>query len=214
MNATLEHIWREFAGKLGQFIRSRVADPATAEDILQDVFVKIQKRLGTLQDSAKLEGWIYLVARNAVIDHYRTRKETVEVPESLPIEPDTHDEELEELEELKAAFLRMIYSLPDRYRDALVLTEFDGLTQQELADRLGLSLSGAKSRIQRGRARLKEMLDECCTFEFDRRGKVIGCEPRSNSACNERLAEHLSHRPNGSGGGISPGRSPAPEVDR
>jgi RNA polymerase sigma-70 factor, ECF subfamily len=182
MNATLEHIWAEFAAKLGQFIRSRVADPATAEDILQDVFVKIQKRLGSLRDPAKLEGWIYLIARNAIIDHYRTRKETVEVPETLPAAPDGDDGELEEL---KAAFRRMIYSLPDPYRDALVLTGFDGLTQQELAHRLGISLSGAKSRVQRGRARLKEMLDECCNFEFDRRGKVIGCEPRAKSGCPE-----------------------------
>ena len=68
MNATLEHIWHEFAEKLGQFIRARVSDPATAEDISQDVFVKIQQRLGQLQDPAKLQSWIYLIARNAVID--------------------------------------------------------------------------------------------------------------------------------------------------
>lgn len=182
MNATLEHIWHEFAVKLGQFIRSRVADPATAEDILQDVFVKIQKRLGQLQDPAKLEGWIYLIARNAIIDHYRTRKETVEVPETLPAEPASRDGEIEEL---LTAFRRMIYSLAEPYREALVLTEFDGLTQQELADRLNISLSGAKSRVQRGRAQLKQMLDECCTFEFDRRGKVIDCSPRTEAGCKE-----------------------------
>lgn len=182
MNATLEHIWHEFAEKLGQFIRARVSDPATAEDIRQDVFVKIQKRLGQLQDPAKLQGWIYLIARNAIIDHYRTRKETVEVPETLPVEPNDHDGEVQEL---KGAFRRMIYSLPEPYREAVVLTEFDGLTQQQLADRLGISLSGAKSRVQRGRAQLKQMLDECCTFEFDRRGKVIGCEPRAKAGCKE-----------------------------
>jgi RNA polymerase sigma-70 factor, ECF subfamily len=182
MNATLEHIWHEFAGKLGRFIRARVADPATAEDILQDVFVKIQERLGQLEDPARLAGWIHLITRNAIIDHYRTRKHLVELPETLPAEPDTPDDELEEL---KAAFRRMIYSLPEPYRDALVLTEFDGLSQQELAHRLGLSLSGAKSRVQRGRAQLKRMLEDCCTFEFDRRGKVIDCTPRERSDCRE-----------------------------
>jgi RNA polymerase sigma-70 factor (ECF subfamily) len=149
---------------------------------LQDVFVKIQKRLGQLQDPAKLEGWIYPITRNAIIDHYRTRKETVEVPGTLPAEPDAHNGEVEEL---KAAFRRMIYSLPEPYREAVVLTELDGLTQQELANRLSISLSGAKSRVQRGRAQLKQMLDECCTFEFDRRGKVIGCEPRAKAGCDE-----------------------------
>ena len=105
MNATLEHIWQEFADKLGRFIRARVSDRATAEDILQDVFVKIQKRLGQLQDPAKLQGWIYLIARNAIIDHYRTRKETVEVPETLPAESAVDDGEIGELQ---AAFRRMV----------------------------------------------------------------------------------------------------------
>jgi RNA polymerase sigma-70 factor, ECF subfamily len=182
MNATLEHIWDEFSEKLGQFIRARVSDPATAQDILQDVFVKIQKRLGQLHDPTKPEGWIYLIARNAIIDHYRTRKETVEVPATMPVEPTANDGEIEEL---KASFRRMIYSLPEPYRDAVVLTELEGLTQRELANRLGISLSGAKSRVQRGRAQLKQMLDECCTFEFDRRGKVIDCTPRAKTGCDE-----------------------------
>jgi RNA polymerase sigma-70 factor (ECF subfamily) len=182
MTPTLENIWNEFAGKLGQFIRARVADPATAEDILQDVFVKIQGRLDHLEDPAKLQGWLYLITRNAIIDHYRTRKQTTEVPETLLAEPPENDTELDGL---KASFRRMIYSLPEPYRDALVLTEFEGLTQKELAERLGISLSGAKSRVQRGREQLREMLQECCTFEFDRRGKVIECQPRAEGGCQE-----------------------------
>jgi len=182
MNATLEHVWQEFAVKLGQFIRSRVADPASAEDILQDVFVRIQKRLGQLRDPARLEGWIYRIARNAIIDHYRTRREEVELPETLPVEFPANDVELEGL---NASFRRMIHSLPEPYREAIVLTEIEGLTQRELADRHGISLSGAKSRVQRGRAQLRQMLDECCTFEFDRRGSLVDCAPRAQSGCRE-----------------------------
>jgi RNA polymerase sigma-70 factor (ECF subfamily) len=182
MTPTLETIWHEFADKLGQFIRARVSDPATAEDILQDVFVKIQARLEQLEDPAKLQSWLYRIARNAIIDHYRTRKETTEVPESMPAEPPEKDTDMEEL---KAAFRRMIYSLPEPYRDAVVLTEFEGLTQKELGQRLGISHSGAKSRVQRGREQLKRMLHECCTFEFDRRGKVIDCQPRAKAGCGE-----------------------------
>lgn len=182
MNPTLEQIWHEFSGKLAQFIRARVSDPATAEDILQDVFVKIQARLGQLKDPGRLTSWIYLIARHAIIDHYRTRKETVEVPESLAAEPEP---ESGEIEELKAAFRRMIQSLPEPYREALVLTELEGLTQQELADKAGISLSGAKSRVQRGRQQLKEMLTECCAFEFDRRGGIIDCTPRKRADCAE-----------------------------
>jgi len=72
-------------------------------------------------------------------------------------------------------------SLPEPYRKALVLTELEGLTQQELADKVGISLSGAKSWVQRGRQQLKEMLTECCAFEFDRRGGVIDCTPHKSA---------------------------------
>ena len=182
MNPPLEQIWHEFSNKLGQFIRSRVSDPATAEDILLDVFVKIQQRLSQLQDPAKLHSWIYLIARNAVIDYYRTRKESEDISETLI---DEREPGSEEPEGLKASFHRMINSLPEPYREAVVLTELEGLTQKQLAERLGISLSGAKSRVQRGRQQLKEMLLGCCRFEFDRRGGVLGCEPRSRGNCRE-----------------------------
>jgi RNA polymerase sigma-70 factor (ECF subfamily) len=179
---SLETIWAEFAARLGRFIRARVADPATAEDILQDVFVKIQSRLEQLKDPAKLQSWLYLITRNTIIDHYRARREAVEVAESFPAELLQDDAEMNEL---KAAFRRMIYSLPESYRDALVLTEFEGLTQKELAERLGISLSGAKSRVQRGRDQLKQMLLDCCHLEFDRRGGILDCQPRTKDGCRD-----------------------------
>jgi RNA polymerase sigma-70 factor, ECF subfamily len=182
MTPTVENIWHGFSIKLGQFIRSRVSDAAVAEDILQDVFLKIHRQLGQLDDPTKLQSWIYLIARNAIIDHYRTRKQTTEVPESLPAEAPSDDPELDGL---KAAFRRMIHSLPEPYREALILTEFQGLTQKQLAERTGISLSGAKSRVQRGRNQLKDRLLACCRFEFDARGRVMDCEPRSGNGCPE-----------------------------
>jgi RNA polymerase sigma-70 factor (ECF subfamily) len=163
MKPTAEILWKESSAKLGQFIRSRVEDPATAEDILQEVFLKLQGRLDELDDPAKAQGWLFLVARNAVIDHYRTRKKTTALTDSLPAEPPTVNAEMEELH---AAFHRLIDQLPARYREALVLTEFEGLTQEQLAKRLGISVSGAKSRVQRARAQLKELLLDCCRQEF------------------------------------------------
>jgi len=182
MKPTVESIWNEFSAKLGQFIAARVADPATAEDILQDVFLRIETRLDQLQNPAKLQGWLYLMARNVIIDHHRTCKETIEVTESLPAEPAAHDPEVEEP---KAVFRQMIATLPELYREALVLTEFEGLTEKEMAMRLGISLSGAKSRVQRGREQLKQMLLERCEFEFDRLGRIIDCKPRTKDACQE-----------------------------
>lgn len=182
MTVNVENIWQEFSTRLRQFIRSRVTDDATADDILQDVFLRIQKRLSQLDDSSKLQSWIFLIARNAVIDHYRVRKETVELPETLVDETAGDDPDIEGL---KIAFRRMIDALPEPYREAIVLTELEGLTQKELAERLGISLSGAKSRVQRGRERLKQALVDCCKFEFDRRGRVIDCSPRTQGSCEE-----------------------------
>jgi len=182
MKPTVETIWNEFAAKLGRFIAARVADPATAEDILQDVFLKIQTKLDQLQDPSKMQGWLYHIARNAIIDHYRLRKETTELPESLTAEPSTEDPAVEEL---KAAFRQMIRSLPEPYREALELTEFEGLSQKQMAERLGLSISGAKSRVQRGRERLKQMLLDQCEFEFDRLGRIIDCKSRKKDRCVE-----------------------------
>ena len=182
MPATVEDIWRDLASELRGFIRVRISDHATAEDILQDVFVKIHQKLPTLRAGERVESWVWRITRNAIIDHYRRRNNTLEVPETLPA---SLDESKGEPEGLRAAFGRMIQSLPEPYREAVVLTELEGMTQMELANRLGISLSGAKSRVQRGRAQLKRMLDQCCTFEFDRRGHVIDCTPREKAGCEE-----------------------------
>jgi RNA polymerase sigma-70 factor, ECF subfamily len=167
MKPELENIWNEFAGKLRQFIRGRVTDGVEAEDLLQDVFAKLQSRLDEIRDPAKLRGWLFLVARNAIIDHYRTRKDTSPLTESLPADVWEHETEAKELNRV---FHQILNSLPAPYREALILTQFEGLTQQELAKRLGISVSGAKSRVQRGREQLKELLLEYCHREFSRFG--------------------------------------------
>jgi RNA polymerase sigma-70 factor (ECF subfamily) len=168
----VEQTWNEFSTRLSQFIRARVADPLTAEDILQDVFVKFQGRFAEFHDPAKIQGWLFLVARNAIIDHYRTRKATSKLSESLPVEPAEID--VTEMEELHVIFRQIINRLPERYREAVVLTTFEGLTQEELAKRLEISVSGAKSRVQRGREQLKELLLDFCRREFSR---TVGCQP-------------------------------------
>lgn len=171
MTDSIENIWNEFSEQLGRFIRARVADPATAEDLLQDVFIKFQMRYEHLRDPTKLRGWLLLVARNAIIDYYRTRKNTCELDGSLPDE--STDSGTEE-KELRAVFHRLLHGLPQPYREALLLTEFEGLTQEQLAKRLGISLSGAKSRVQRGRDQLKELLLAYCHKEFSR---TVGAQP-------------------------------------
>jgi len=181
VNTALETAWTDVASKLRGYIRTRVRDHAAAEDILQDVFLKAHTRIGQLQSPEKLEGWLFLIARNAVADHYRKAKPHEELPADLATEAQDH--EFENACQLRAAFRRMIAELPAPYGQALTLTEFEGLTQKQLAERLGISLSGAKSRVQRGRDKLKEALLDCCRFEFDRRGQIIDCAPKRDNCC-------------------------------
>jgi RNA polymerase sigma-70 factor (ECF subfamily) len=177
MAMTTEKVWEEFHPGLKQFILKRIPDEQSAEDILQEVFLKIHTRIDTLRDEEKLQGWIYQVARNAIADYYRVRRVTLELPESLllPEEPGIDDDVVKQL---IPAVRAMVNSLPEESRQALLLTEYQGLTQRELAERLGISFSGAKSRVQRAREKLKVMLLDCCHFEFDRLGKVIDYQPK------------------------------------
>ena len=171
MNDPVELLWEQYSTRLRAFIRSRVWDDAEAEDILQEVFIRIHRHLCCQPDWNKPKSWIYQIARNLIIDHYRRRRETVELPESLPAEPDLPEEDPEAV--LALSLREMIDGLPEHYRQALLLTEYQGLTQKQLAERLGISLSGAKSRVQRAREKLRDMLLRCCHFEFDRRGRIV-----------------------------------------
>ncbi len=178
---SMEQIWKEYHSKLLAFISRRVGDPSVADDILQEVFIKIHSGIGTLRSVDKLQSWIYRIARNAIIDHYRTHRPEAELPESINApEADSSDKAREEIMD---CLMPMIQRLPDPYREAVMLSEMDGLTQQEVASRQNLSLSGAKSRVQRGRALLKGMLTECCRFEFDHQGRVTDYEKRSCDRC-------------------------------
>jgi RNA polymerase sigma-70 factor (ECF subfamily) len=181
MLTTTEQVWDAFHGSLQQFIRRRVSDEFTAEDVLQDVFLKIHQHIETLKDVIRLESWIYQIARNAIIDSYRSRRQTTtleaaevtDMPEELP------DDDV--VSELLPCVRAMVKSLPDLDRQALVLTAYQGITQKELAERLGLSFSGAKSRVQRAREKLKQQLLECCHFELDRRGHILDYQPRCHN---------------------------------
>jgi RNA polymerase sigma-70 factor, ECF subfamily len=172
-----DDIWTRLNADLGKFIRRRVSDEHVADDLLQETFVRIHRNLGSLLDADRLAAWVYQVARNVIHDHYR---QSAHATVALAVDPeDESDGRLSYLKSRAGEWLdEMIRELPDTYQDAVRWSEIDGLSQQEVADRLGLSLSGAKSRIQRGRAMLKDVLEKCCRFEFDKRGNLMNCDPR------------------------------------
>lgn len=176
-----EAVWSKLSPDLWKFIRKRVSDDHTADDLLQSSFVQIHRGLATLKNSEQLGAWVYRIARNQVYDHYRRSDDDKSLPEELEAEEKTEPD----LRERAGVWLgEMISQLPEKYRVALQLSELDGLSQQEVADRLGISLSGGKSRVQRGRALLKKALDDCCWFHKDARGNVMECESKPDrKAC-------------------------------
>ena len=174
-----EQIWQEYHHNLHGFIQSRVSDTSLADDILQDVFTRIHSRIDSLKDSRKIQSWIYQITRNAIIDYYRARKITEELPESLSNKELDNKEKTRK--EISNWILPMIKSLPDIYQQALKLSEIEGLPQKEVARKLGLSLPGAKARIQRGRALLKKELVDCCSYKFDRKGNVIDYQSKGET---------------------------------
>jgi RNA polymerase sigma-70 factor, ECF subfamily len=169
---SMEDVWTETSLRIRNFIRGRVEDDPTADDLLQEVFVRVHQNMARLQDTQRLESWIYQIVRHLIIDHYRSRRDHLAISDVLP-DPSAFMVEPDSTEELTGSMRQMVEALPEPYREALLLTEFEGLSQQELADRQGISLSGAKSRVQRARQKIKDNLLSCCHFEFDRYGRVI-----------------------------------------
>lgn len=168
---SIDQIWREYAAALHGFIQSRVDDADIADDILQNVFLNIHTRIDSLKDASKLRPWIYQITRNAIIDHYRSQKAHVELPATImQAEKDNAETARQEIE---GCMLPLIRNLPDTYREAVMLSEIEGSTHKQVAEKLGLSLPAAKSRVQRGRIMVKDMLNDCCRFEIDQRGTMV-----------------------------------------
>ncbi len=194
-------VWRAWRERLRQFVAKQVS-ASDVEDVLQEALLRIWRGLGDVRDGERMNAWIYQVARSAIKDAWRRdgrrrHHEQAFVCESEALQTDLIEPALPEHSIEPSALLALtlagfVEGLPPAYRDILRLTEIQGLTQQEAATLLGLSLSGAKSRVQRGRRLLRQELEGCCRLGFDRRGRVIECTLRE-------LNEGYSKRAEGSG---------------
>jgi RNA polymerase sigma-70 factor (ECF subfamily) len=157
-----------------------VPDDFNSEDILQEVFIKIHNKIDTLKDNEKIHSWIYQITRNTIIDFYRKQKINIELS---GLEFTEHEFEPDPHKEFQKDLLDTINELPEKYREALIKTEYQGLTQKELAEELGISLPGAKSRVQRARNMLRDILMQCCHIEFDRYGTIIDYHAHTCCCC-------------------------------
>ncbi|VBB06458.1 rna polymerase sigma factor 70 region 4 type 2 [Lucifera butyrica] len=166
----INFIYQEYQEDLRRFIIKRVANREDMEDVLQEVLIKIQNNLATIKDEGKVAAWIRRIARNQIIDFYRSRRATERLDDNIP---DVADGAENHNKEISICIRNIIGNLPAKYQEAIKLTTYQGLSQQQVAQRLGLSTSGAKSRVQRSRAMIKKMLLRCCQLEFDRMGNII-----------------------------------------
>lgn len=166
---TTNQVWNNYSADLKQFIISKVKDSSIADDILQDTFIKIHTKLHTLKDLNKLKPWIFSIARNSILDYFKTRKQTFDLPYlATEIEPEdkNHTE--------KDCLSGILKNLPKKYRDPLFLSDIKGLKQKEISKTLNLPLPTIKSQIQRARKLIAQGFMDCCGFVINDKGVLQG----------------------------------------
>ena len=194
-HAQTKEIWSQMHQRLLSYIRGRVDKLHDAEDLLQDVFVRIHANLDDVKDTENVTAWIYQITRNVITDYYRQRAASAgalvrlaeQTDEHLPSAPDREAEPgvvRRASDEFASCLEPMLGEVPEPYRQAVTLTELEGVTQKDAAEKLGLSISGMKSRVQRGRGKLKDVILDCCEVELDRRGGLVDYRRRSPHACD------------------------------
>lgn len=193
-------IWNTFSDHLFNFILQQVKSKSHASDILQDVFIKVHKNRNQLKEVEKLESWLFRITRNTITDHFRKNQKQIKFTNEIPvIETEEFnlektknlqfmadlfaqrleesaieiDSDVEKAIEFFKAMCPFMEKLDPKYAEAVFWVDWHEMPQKEFAEKVGISLSGAKSRVQRGREHLKNLFHQCCEFEYDKRGKVI-----------------------------------------
>ena len=166
---TTQQVWTSYSEDLKRFIISKVKNIAIADDILQDTFIKIHTKLHTLKDITKLKSWCFTVARNSILDYWKSTNKTFEIAN---FEADT--EITENIHTEKDCLRGILKNLPKLYRDPLFLSDIKGLKQQEVADQLKQSLPTTKSQIQRARKLIAQGFMDCCGFVLNKEGNLVG----------------------------------------
>lgn len=169
----IQTLYNDFGSKLKSYILHKVNDNYLAEDILHDTFIKMDNCCKQSRNCDSPKSYLFQVANNTIADHYRKSKKNATIPQD---DTNFDDNFIEELLHCLTPFLEQ---LPDKYKEALLLADIEQKPQQEIADQLNISLSGAKSRIQRAREKLKELFMKACHIQADKYGNIIACEDKN-----------------------------------
>lgn len=184
-------LWAEFRAPLRGFLARRVPPGVDAGDLVQEVFLRVIRHAATLRSADRPEAWLFQIARNALRDSLRARLRrdgrTDSLEGDLPAESDAAEDRAAEAE-LAPCLTAMVHRLAEPYQTAIILTSLRGVSQADAARQLGVSNSGMKSRVQRGRAQLRQMLVTCCAIAVDVRGGVFDFHLREPGSCGAPLS--------------------------
>jgi RNA polymerase sigma-70 factor (ECF subfamily) len=183
-------LWSDLHGRLRSFVGRRIGDPDAADDVAQEVLLRLHRNLGSLRSDDRLDAFAYRTARNAIIDHYRARSTAKEAP-AAPDHMTAHidaggaadENEGEGRRELARCLEPLVKRLPEPYREALMLTDLGELSQVEAARAVGLSIPGMKARVQRARAKVHERLADCCAVALDESQQIADIRRTGPCAC-------------------------------
>ncbi len=184
-----EQMWRELLSQMRAFVRRRISDPHRADDVVAEILLRVHQSIGSLDDHERLPNWMFRIARNAIIDEYRRMgRNREQLTATLP--DDAADDRMDEDEpsavpELAACLRPLLDGLPADQRDAVEMVDLEGRTQADVAAQVGVSVSGMKSRVQRGRRRLADLLGQCCALTLDGRGVPMDYEPPPDCGCDK-----------------------------
>jgi len=186
-----EALWRDLQARLGAFVARRIGDPHAAEDVAQDVLLRLHRNLGQLRVEDRLDAFAYRIARNAIIDHYRSSSSAKELPaadddliariDAVDAGPDS--DEAAGRRALACCLEPLVRQLPDPYREALELTDLGELSQVQAAQVAGLSVPGMKARVQRARSQLHALLTRCCDVALDDGRRIAEVQRRGGCDC-------------------------------
>ena len=179
---TSEQVWIAMREQLASYFRRRVSDEHAVEDLVSETFLRVHAGLSQVRDEQRIDAWVWSVARSVLIDQRRrARSETIEAPEEVA---QSDAEVLNFNADVNSWLVNYLAEqLPNEQREAVELADVQGLTHAAIAQRLGLSLTATKSRVQRGRQTLRELVNNCCHLEFDRHENVVGYAKRNRGPC-------------------------------
>jgi len=173
----LMRAWGDHEAELRGWLRRRLNNAHDAEDLLQDLFLKALRYDRKFCELDNARAWLFEVARNALADRLRVHREIIELPDDLAAE----SHETAAVDSLAACLPAALARLSEEDREAVTRCDLEGMSQQDYARLKGLSLPGAKSRVQRARQRLRDELTAACGVRFDEAGNVCcfvpgGCQ--------------------------------------